>query len=231
MSNHRRSIRIPTSLKDIILKEKKDKSINQYITEQLIGNNSFSDADFVFLFNFISNDLKQSGDKINAFARKLNSEKVSKVDLQIISYIEYYIDNLQTIKKKKIKKFKINIINYKFGKKEYCLCLNLTEREHQILQNQINESGLSASDYIRFKLFNHTKYTRYDFLKLERKLHDNLYRTLSNIKQIKYRYSKLEEAESLNYKLEEFRNIIRELEQDILLSWEEYYGNYKINAH
>lgn len=231
MSNYSRSIRIPLSLKDTIIKNKGSKSINQYITEQLIGNNDFSEADFDYLFKFISNDLKKTGDKINAFARKLNSEKVKKVDLQIITYIENYIANLQTIKKKKIETIKITGSNINFGKKEYLLRLTLSKRDYEVLKYQIQMSGLSDSDYIRTRLFNHTKYTRFDFLRLKRKLRDNSYRTISNINQIIFRYSKLNEAESLIHKLEEFCDAIQDIEEDILLSWEEYYGNNKVDAH
>ena len=231
MNIYSRSVRIPLSLKEMILQNKGDKSINQYVIEQIIGNNSFSEKDYEFLDYLIQKNLKKSGNRINVFARELNRKEIAEVDQDIMTYIDIYLDNLLTIKNKKIRSVNIEKDITDTSIKSYYLRLRMSKEEKQTLLKNVYESGMKASDYIRFRLYNYTKYSGTDFLKLERELNDNLYRTISNINQIKYKYSFIKGAEGFVRELDRRRIAIRSIEKEIHISWEEYYGNNKNHTY
>lgn len=225
MADYRRSIRIPSSLYDKILKEKKNKSINQFIKDQILEDNNFSSSDFLFIKEYIDNNLLKSGNIINHIAREYNSNKPSFIDNRIIKIVEKYISNLNTIKKKKITYEELSDVEPAIEIKNKIISVSFSDNEKNILLDKIKNSDMDASDFFRLKLFNISHYTNKDFFILRRKLHQNVYRTINNIRQIIYNLSFLVDSKNIINSLEKYILKILLLEEEIIFDWSGINGN------
>lgn len=226
MADYRRSIRLSEALYEKILKEKKNKSINQFIKDQILEDNNFSSSDFLFIKEYIDINLLKSGNTINHIAREYNSNKPSFIDNRIIKIIEKYISNLETIKKKKINYEELTDIKSAIELKNKIISVSFSEQEKYILLKKIKNSNMDASDFYRLRLFNTSDYTKKDFFILKRKLHQNVYRTINNIRQIIYNLSFLDNSKIIIGKLEKYILKILKLEEEIIIDWGKINGNY-----
>ena len=231
MSNYVCSVRVSEELYDKINKNRGSLSVNRFVKRQLLELTGLSVSDYEYVRDFIDVNLKSVGHKINNFTKSLNSENVEIFDGSILDIIEIYLNNLQTIKAKKIEVISDSLLSSKNDKKKYRVEIFFSADEKEKFLELVKSSNMSISNFVRFRLYNSSKYLSFDLKLLRRRLHSDVYRTVNNIKQIIYRSSSLENFDIYKDRLNEYAKNICQIENDIVKSWEDCYGNHKIDAH
>ena len=227
MGNYVCSVRISEELYNIINKNRGSLSVNRFAKRQLLELTGLSVSDYEFIRDFIDKNLKGVGHEINNFTKSLNSECIEIFDDSILDVIEVYLDNLRTIKTKRIEVISNDLSSNKKSKKSFLVKVCFSPDEKNRFLDLVKNSNMSISNFVRFRLDNSSKYLSFDLKLLGRRLHSDVYRTVSNIKQIIYRSSFLENFDACKEQLDKYIDDICRIEKDIASSWEELYEEHK----